>query len=198
MKARFYFDVEFKASRETDAEGIASAMDNVVKCGMSALGDCWSDYGGEPKVGEVFVLNTEATTGHAGGGGKKGSSVAYNHLTVYYEPGFINKPYGVNVDNPDNPDGTRNPGDEGHRFATPKEAGKFVTGWLAGRQKEPKGTAIVQVAIEGLVEHYPQLKRKSVADAVRKQVKVPDTGNDQADYQNVRNQIEFILNKQRM
>ena len=139
-----------------------------------------------------------------GSGGVKGSSVAYNHLTVYYEPGFINKPYCVNVDNPDNQDGTRNPGDEGRRFATPKEASKFVAEWFVKKhdekEPEPAGSpraAIVQVAIEGLVEHYPQLKRKSVVESVRKQVKVPDTGNDQADYENVRNQIEVILNKKR-
>ena len=139
-----------------------------------------------------------------GSGGVKGSPVNTDHLTVYYEPGYVDKPYCVNVDNPDNPDCTRNPGDEGHRFATPKEAGKFIAGWLAGRhdEKEPEGTsspraAIVQVAIEGLVEHYPQLKRKSVVESVRKQVTIPDTGNDQADYENVRNQIEVILNKQR-
>ena len=65
MKARFYFDVEFKASRETDAEGIASAMDNVVKCGMSALSDSWDEYGGVPKVGEVFALDTEQALEHA-------------------------------------------------------------------------------------------------------------------------------------
>ena len=34
-------------------------MDNMVRTGMSALGDCWDEYGGEPKVGEVFVLDTE-------------------------------------------------------------------------------------------------------------------------------------------
>ena len=135
--------------------------------------------------------------------GKKGSPVNTVHLTVYYEPGYIDKPYCVNVDNPDNADGTRNPGDDGRRFAVPKEAGKFVAEWLAERhdEKEPAGSpraAIVQVAIEGLVEHYPQLKRKSVVESVRKQVKIPDMGNDQADYENVRNQIEVILNKQRM
>ena len=65
MKARFFFDVEFKASRKTDAEGIASALDNVVRSGMTVLGDCWSDFGGKPKIGEVFVLNTKAAAEHA-------------------------------------------------------------------------------------------------------------------------------------
>ena len=122
MKARFYFDVAFKASKKVDAEGIASAMDNVVKTGMSALSNSWDEYGGVPKVGGVFVLDTDTAVQH--------------------------------VD------------------------------------------ALVQTAIEGLVEHYPQLKRKSVVESVREQVKAPDTGNDQADYENVRNQIEVILNKQ--
>ena len=65
MKARFCFDVAFKAGRKTDAEGMASAMDNVIKCGMAALGDCWSDYGGVPKVGEVFVLDAKQALEHA-------------------------------------------------------------------------------------------------------------------------------------
>ncbi len=132
-----------------------------------------------------------------GSDGKKGSPVNTDHLTVYYEPGYVDKPYCVNVDNPDNADGTRCPGDDGRRFATPKEAGKIVAEWLVERYGEKACPTIVQNAIEGLVEHYPQLKRKSVADAVRKQVTVPDTGNDQADYENVRNQIEVILNRRR-
>jgi len=65
MKARFYFDVEFKASRKTDAEGIASALDNVVRSGMTVVGDSWNDFGGKPKIGEVFVLDTKAAAEHA-------------------------------------------------------------------------------------------------------------------------------------
>jgi hypothetical protein len=58
MKARLYFDVEFDG-RKTDAESPATAMDNVVKCGMSALGDCWDEYGGGPRVSGVMVLDTD-------------------------------------------------------------------------------------------------------------------------------------------
>ena len=58
MKARLYLDVEFDG-RRTDGESIASAMDNVIKTGMSAIGDCWEEYGNEPKVGEFFVLDTK-------------------------------------------------------------------------------------------------------------------------------------------
>jgi hypothetical protein len=65
MKARLYFDVEFDG-RKTDGESIASAMDNVVKCGMSALDDCWDEYGGKPQVGKCFVLDTaQAPSGAA-------------------------------------------------------------------------------------------------------------------------------------
>jgi len=65
MKARFYIDVEFDG-RETDAESMASAMDNVVKCGMTVVGDCWEEYGGKPKVGECSVLDTRHAAEHAG------------------------------------------------------------------------------------------------------------------------------------
>jgi hypothetical protein len=64
MKARLYLDVEFDG-RKTDAESIASAMDNVVKTGMSALGDCWDEYGGEPKVGQFLVLDKVQAAQHA-------------------------------------------------------------------------------------------------------------------------------------
>jgi hypothetical protein len=57
MKARLYLDVKFNG-RKTDAEGIASALDNVVNTGMSALGDCWDEYGGAPKVGQFLVADT--------------------------------------------------------------------------------------------------------------------------------------------
>ena len=57
MKARFYLDVEFNG-RKTDAESIAAAMDRTVETGMSALGDCWDEYGGTPKVGQFLVLDT--------------------------------------------------------------------------------------------------------------------------------------------
>ncbi len=57
MKARVYLDVEFNG-RKTDAESVAAAMDNVVKAGMSALGDCWDEYGGAPKVGRLLALDT--------------------------------------------------------------------------------------------------------------------------------------------
>jgi hypothetical protein len=57
MKARLYLDVKF-GKRATDAESIASALDNVMDVGMSSLDDCWSEYGGKPQVGKFFVLDT--------------------------------------------------------------------------------------------------------------------------------------------
>ena len=64
MKARLFLDVEFDGGK-TDGESIASAMDKVVKSGMSALGDCWDEYGGEPKVSEFLVLDTKQAAEHA-------------------------------------------------------------------------------------------------------------------------------------
>jgi hypothetical protein len=64
MKTRLYIDVEFN-DRKTDSEGIATAFDNVVKTGMAALGDCWDEYGGKPKIGQFLVLDTERAVQHA-------------------------------------------------------------------------------------------------------------------------------------
>jgi hypothetical protein len=64
MKARFYLDVEFNG-RRTDGEGVAAALDRVVETGMSALGDCWDEYGGQPKLGQFLVLDTAQAAEHA-------------------------------------------------------------------------------------------------------------------------------------
>ena len=64
MKARLYLDVEFDG-RKTDGEGVATALENVIKTGMSALGDCWDEYGGTPKVGGCFVLDTGSAAAFA-------------------------------------------------------------------------------------------------------------------------------------
>ena len=58
MKARLYLDIRF-GGRATDAESIASALDNVMDVGMAALDDCWGEYGGKPEVGKFLVLDTE-------------------------------------------------------------------------------------------------------------------------------------------
>jgi len=56
-------------------------------------------------------------------------------------------------------------------------------------------TAIVQQAIDGLAEYYPKLGNPAFAAKIAGKVKVPDTGNAQANYENARNQIELLLHK---
>ncbi len=45
---------------------------------------------------------------------------------------------------------------------------------------------IVEDAIKGLTEYYPELADVSLAARIAQKVQVPDTGNDQADYESVR------------
>lgn len=51
-------------------------------------------------------------------------------------------------------------------------------------------------AIEGLREYYPCLHKPTVVAELRHRVKVPDTGNNQLDYENVRDQVERLANEQ--
>lgn len=48
-------------------------------------------------------------------------------------------------------------------------------------------------AVEGLVEYYPALRSSKLVETLRKKVNIPDTGNEQKDYENVRDQIERLL-----
>ena len=64
MKARLYIDIKF-SKRATDAESMAAALDNVMDTGVSALNDCWDDYGGKPTVGKFLVLDTAQAAEHA-------------------------------------------------------------------------------------------------------------------------------------
>ncbi len=64
MMARIFVDVQFDGDK-TVAESVAVALDKVVSNGLAVLLDCWSDYGGEPKVGEFFVLDVETARQHA-------------------------------------------------------------------------------------------------------------------------------------
>jgi len=64
MKARLYIDIKF-SKRATDAESLATALDNVMDVGMSALDDCWGDYGGKPTIGKFLVLDTAQAAEHA-------------------------------------------------------------------------------------------------------------------------------------
>ena len=65
-------------------------------------------------------------------------------------------------------------------------------------EEEPEGAGrgracIVQTAIEGLTEFYPELADTAIADTIRKKVEVPETGNDQTDYEKVRDQVERLV-----
>ena len=64
MKARLYIDIKF-SKRATDAQSMATALDNVMDTGMAQLSDCWGDYGGKPKVGKFLVLDTAQSQEHA-------------------------------------------------------------------------------------------------------------------------------------
>ena len=57
MKTIIALPVDFNG-RKTDAESIASAMDNVIRCGLgNYVPDDWSEYGGPPHLGETICLN---------------------------------------------------------------------------------------------------------------------------------------------
>ena len=58
-------------------------------------------------------------------------------------------------------------------------------------EKEPRD--IVEDAIKGLTELHPELQDPAYADAIARKVEVPHTGNDQADYENVRDQVERLV-----
>jgi hypothetical protein len=64
MKATLVLDIHF-SKRATDAESLAAALDNVMDVGMSALDDCWGDYGGKPSIGKFRVLDMAQAAEHA-------------------------------------------------------------------------------------------------------------------------------------
>jgi hypothetical protein len=78
-----------------------------------------------------------------------------------------------------------------------EDAGATIALPAMGRCGTANRTAIVQLAIDGLTEYYPKLGKPTFAAKIARKVVVPDTGNAQADYENVRNQIELFLNKRR-
>jgi hypothetical protein len=56
-----------------------------------------------------------------------------SHLTVYFDIQWHmrdGRGHCVDVDLPDNSDGTRAGGNDGTRFSSPAEAGRFVADWL--------------------------------------------------------------------
>ena len=53
---------------------------------------------------------------------------------------------------------------------------------------------LFDAAVEGLTEYYPALKRPEIVAEIKGKVEVPDTGNDQTDYETVRDRVETLAN----
>lgn len=54
-----------------------------------------------------------------------------------------------------------------------------------------RATQVLEAAIEGLTEFYPDVLRdRAILADIRQLVTVPETGNNQSDYENVRDQVE--------
>ncbi len=51
---------------------------------------------------------------------------------------------------------------------------------------------LLKDAIDGLVEFYPELTRPDLLAEIKEEVKVRDTGNDQSDYENAKDQVEKL------
>jgi hypothetical protein len=60
-------------------------------------------------------------------------------------------------------------------------------------QTELRAAALYEQAIAGLQEYYECLNDTEFCITLEASIKVPDTGNDQLDYENVRDQIENQL-----
>lgn len=60
---------------------------------------------------------------------------------------------------------------------------------------ELRAAAIYEQAAWGLLEYYPCLNDQTLCLEFESVVKVPDTGNDQLDYENVRDQLEKLCKR---
>jgi len=80
----------------------------------------------------------------------------------------------------------------------------FVAGWNAARQAsndvpskaEFRAAALFEQAVASLQEYYGCLADQTLCLEFESAVKVPDTGNDQLDYENVRDQVEKLCKAQ--
>jgi pyrroloquinoline quinone (PQQ) biosynthesis protein C len=61
------------------------------------------------------------------------------------------------------------------------------------RRLERHDDNLFREAVNGLVEFHPELKDRTLVASIRTKVSTPDTGNRQADYQNVRDQVERLV-----
>jgi len=55
---------------------------------------------------------------------------------------------------------------------------------------------IIETALQGLFEYYVCLSDSTLVGEIEESVQVPNTGNDQADYENVRDQVERVCRQQ--
>ena len=58
------------------------------------------------------------------------------------------------------------------------------------RRLEGHDDDVFREAVTGLVEFYPELEDEGLVADIQVTVVIPDTGNQQADYENVRDQVE--------
>jgi len=54
----------------------------------------------------------------------------------------------------------------------------------------PRNVKLFEQAISGLFEYYPCFGDNTLIQECESVINVPDTGNDQLDYENVRDQVE--------
>jgi hypothetical protein len=60
--------------------------------------------------------------------------------------------------------------------------------------KNDRAERLFATAVEGLTEYYPVLGKADVVAEIKDKVEVPDTGNDQTDYETVRDRVEALAN----
>jgi hypothetical protein len=91
--------------------------------------------------------------------------------------------------------------DEAREFLDDRLADAGFSGWvtteadiekIAASLAEPRSIRLITAAIAGLAEYIACLDDANVIAEIRRTVVVPDTGNDQLDYEDVRNQVERI------
>ncbi len=64
---------------------------------------------------------------------------------------------------------------------------------LEGHGDAVQNEELFREAVDGLTEFHPELKDKGLVASIRVKVRIPDTGNRQADYQSVRDQVERLV-----
>lgn len=81
----------------------------------------------------------------------------------------------------------------GQKIGGSDESYFYASTELKGHPEKQRAERIKDNAVEGLTEFYPELTDQQFALKIKGQLIVPDTGNDQEDYENVRDQVERII-----